>query len=385
MENLLEDLQNSDVLSQEFIDQQLLKCCSHKNNTYYVNLLIDYGANIHIYEDYPLVMSVMYENYDTVYLLIQKGADPNCRQGVCLSTAVTKGNSDIVKLLVDSGSDVNLGIVKSLTTSVINGFVHIFIYLIANGADINADDGAALHQSCVHNNYELTKLLLEMNADSFFRKNVLINEVAYYGYYDIVKLLLEHSYPITNSLFSACTGCHYDTVKLLLESGADVNLQQKDSVGRNVTPLIMSVRAGNINVIKLLLQYGAKYNQDEILKDACYSGDIDIFKFFYYNNEHSHILIESVFIQSINLNNYLIASFLIDNNYNIIKSIMICLVDTIMEIFLCYSNENMFRLLMDCGGYEFFVLINKKYYSINVIHKILTEKGFITEPDQTGA
>ncbi|XWV26296.1 hypothetical protein QJ857_gp0778 [Tupanvirus soda lake] len=385
MEILLENLNNPDIASQEFIDQQFMKYCSIKNNIDYINLLIDYGANIHIYEDYPLVMCMMYENYDTAQLLIQNGVDPNCRQGVCLSIAVSKGNIDVIKLLVNSGADVNLGIIKPLTTAAINGFVDIFIFLIANGADINADNGAALHQSCIHNNYEIVKLLLEMNAESFFRKNILVNEVSYYGYINIVKLLLQYSYPISNSLYSACAGGHYDTIKLLLESGADVNMQQKDFIGNSITPLIISVRGGNTDIVKLLLKYGAKYNKKEILTDACHSGNIDLFKFFYYNDLYPFESINHAFIESINLNRPNITEFLMSNNFDIVKTTILSSVDIIMEHFLCYKNEYTFRLFIDCGGYDFFVLINKKYYSNSAIHKILNEKGFISDPDQTNA
>ena len=92
-----------------------------------------------------------------------------------------------------------------------------------------------------------------------------------FNHYNIIPVLLKYGaninsqdYEGNTALMEAIYRKYEAIVKLLLENGvkrADVNLADNS----NVTPLMIASQQGNINLVKLLLKYGAN-------KNALYSG-----------------------------------------------------------------------------------------------------------------
>ena len=139
-----------------------------------------------------------------------------------------------------------MGLITPLKLSIDEDNVEIATMLLSNGADVDAKD------------------------NSMARHRLFIADI--FNYYNIIPVLLEYGANILNSqdyegdtaLMKAIYRKYETIVKLLLENGvkrADVNLADNS----NVTPLMIASQQGNINLVKLLLKYGAN-------KNALYSG-----------------------------------------------------------------------------------------------------------------
>lgn len=81
------------------------------------------------------------------------------------------------------------------------------------------------------------------------------------------------------ALMLACCGGHEDIVKLLIDSGADLELQNESGH----TPLMEAASGGHVEVAKILLENGAGINthsdeyKESALTLACYKGSYNMF------------------------------------------------------------------------------------------------------------
>ncbi|MBF0329643.1 MAG: ankyrin repeat domain-containing protein [Nitrospirae bacterium] len=134
-----------------------------------------------------------------------------------LSIAAAKGNLKIVKLLIANGAAVDKGKESGNRTALIEasgqGHVAIVRYLIAKGADVNVKSQG------------ITALLAASNLGT-----------TTYG----------------------PPGDKAETIRVLLENGADVNVQDESWMETKRTPLMYAVMQGNASLVKEILSKGAK-------------------------------------------------------------------------------------------------------------------------------
>jgi tetratricopeptide (TPR) repeat protein len=107
--------------------------------------------------------------------------------------------------------------------------------LLASGADVNAKDingVTALWQAAANGHLDIVKVLLESGAN--------VN--------------IQHKSLGVTALWMAAREGHTEIVKLLLAAGADVKAGAKDTY----TPLEIAKEKGHTEIIKLLKEYGAK-------------------------------------------------------------------------------------------------------------------------------
>ncbi|CAG9984884.1 unnamed protein product [Clonostachys byssicola] len=154
----------------------------------------------------------------------------------------------------------------TLGTAAVNGHVSMVRTLLEHGADPNLKDGlgrTAIWWAAYNGWYEVANVLLDAGAELNITDDVLqlspLMAATYRGRAKVLKLLLaggakghteKHGY---SALGLAVHFRHVDVVKILLESGADVEYGPDPSR----TPLITAVEQGDTEIVSLLLEAGA--------------------------------------------------------------------------------------------------------------------------------
>jgi ankyrin repeat protein len=140
--------------------------------------------------------------------------------------------------------------------------INVVNFLMKRGVKAYLD--SALYQSTFHGHYEITKLLLEAGANPNINNGSPLIFAARYGYLNIVKLLLEYKADVhakkNDALCWGATKGYLDIVKLLIEHGADVNAEK-------CKVLYWSIQNENIEVTLYLLEKGA--NPDLLDRFTC--------------------------------------------------------------------------------------------------------------------
>ncbi|XP_077076992.1 kinase D-interacting substrate of 220 kDa B isoform X4 [Siphateles boraxobius] len=159
-----------------------------------------------------------------------------------LMLASEQGSLEIVQELIRRGADVNLDDVdcwSALTSAAKEGHVEVVKELLENSAYIEHRDSGgwtALTWASYKNRVEVAKVLLDTGANP-------------------ITTGLQYSvYPI---IWAAGRG-HSEIVKLLLEHGAKVNCSDK----YGTTPLIWAARKGHYDCVMHLLENGADVDQE---------------------------------------------------------------------------------------------------------------------------
>lgn len=270
------------------------------------------------------IYAILGNNLDTLKLVVQKGFDLSSwlyqsnenrmlREVTPLALASKVGNIDILKYLIEEKKiDVNtykrngdkLYRSYALYYAVENGHLECAKYLISKGADLY-DKPDSLHNSLLaalrSNSKELVKLILDSGYSiedinkyiSVNSINVTSDNLDTLEYFvsrsykdapsvytrildsicgdsqiknklDIVKWLVEHganvngNYDSYFTLTSCCKCGNVDVVDYLISKGVNINPEKYTS------PLSFSIDSGNFEIIKLLIENGAKISDRDI-------------------------------------------------------------------------------------------------------------------------
>ncbi|HCB64194.1 MAG TPA: hypothetical protein DEP20_02350 [Fusobacteria bacterium] len=198
-----------------------------------------------------------------------------------LMLASRSGHRKICELLLDKGVEVEvytLGAgISALLLAAEGGHKEVCELLINKGAKIDSEKHTAwtpLINAATHRRKEVCELLIERGANIDFMTSVgstALQSAAFFGNKEICKLLLDRGATINklisydreplllNMLENNSIG-HLETIKLLVERGADVSAKTKEGL----TPLMKAASKGKKEICKVLLDNGAKV--DEVLK-----------------------------------------------------------------------------------------------------------------------
>lgn len=185
-------------------------------------------------------------NIEEVSRFLEQGTEINSKdhQGrTAVMLATYAKNAEMVKFLIDKGADVNIQDQMKNSPFLFagaEGYLEILKLTIGAGADpkiLNRYGGTALIPASEHGYVDVVKLLLEQTT-------VDVNHVNNLGWTALMEAVILSNGGKTQQ----------DTIKLLIEHGADVNIP--DSEG--ITPLQHAKARGFTEIRDILLQAGAK-------------------------------------------------------------------------------------------------------------------------------
>ncbi|KAK1485066.1 hypothetical protein CTAM01_12692 [Colletotrichum tamarilloi] len=206
-----------------------------------IELLLSYMPDINVEgrDGLPLALACSAGREEAVRKLLDRGGDVNFAVRLCeapLSAACRSGNKDIVELLLRKGADPTIQtLFNPMAQAASNGHTHIVKILLS---------------------HEKRRSKSRSVAD--FAKNAL-HDACFYGESGIVKLLLQEGADINlqgghegSPLHAACSQGHMKTVCVLLENKANIDLERNGE-----TALGVACARGHYAVAELLLARGA--------------------------------------------------------------------------------------------------------------------------------
>ncbi|XP_077329436.1 ankyrin repeat and SOCS box protein 15 isoform X1 [Lithobates pipiens] len=249
----------------------------------------------------PLLIAVRSGSYDMVVTLISYNCtinQPCVRRWSAMHEAAKQGRNDLISLLIKNGANVSLrdGFgVTPLGVAAEFGQCEALEQLIHKGGDINleADDGSTvLSDAAEGGNPDCVTLLLEYGASGNVpdKEGYLpIHKAAYKGHYLALKYLIPVTSPHAikksglSPIHSATDGQSVQCLELLLENDFDANELLAEHISDNYedkrkTALFFAVSNKDVLCTEMLLKAGADPNADPLncLLVAVRSGNHEI-------------------------------------------------------------------------------------------------------------
>ena len=223
----------------------------------------------------------------------------NQRTGLTpLMVACNRANLDIIELLIEKGAEVDYQYNGALMKAVEVGKVESVKCLIKRGAQVGSK---ALEVGCKKGNVEVVKVLLQVEGiqDSLISGEISdekyvdmvysvshcpFNTAIRHKHIQLVKWLLD-SYMVTDipvgALFSAIRSQSSEMVQLLLDHGGTA--QVHPTADGETSALMLASYHGNIEIVKMLLEEGAKVNLQNEMKVsalilAAGQGNVEVMK-----------------------------------------------------------------------------------------------------------
>ncbi|XP_046715201.1 ankyrin repeat and SOCS box protein 15 isoform X3 [Silurus meridionalis] len=252
--------------------------------------LLDHGASPHRTNgrnESPLLLAVRTDSYEIALALIKRGALVNqvcLKKWTAVHEAAKVGCVDILKLLLQHGGHVSetdqhgvtpMGIAAEYAQA------EVLDILIHNGGDVNAqapNGDSVLYDAAGSGNPDCIDLLLQNGSNpniANLSSQLPIHRAAYEGHYLALRMLV----PITtrralrlagqSPVHSAADGGHAQCLQLLLKKGFDVNSLLDQHISENYgdmrkSALFFCVSNGDVTCTQLLLRAGAKPDLDPL-------------------------------------------------------------------------------------------------------------------------
>ncbi|WP_456060453.1 ankyrin repeat domain-containing protein, partial [Brachyspira pilosicoli] len=264
---LIENKADTEISSDEGITPLILAI--KNNNKKIAELLIKEG-NANVYgsytgddiKNYPMYYAISQTNKNMIKLLLDNSFDLK-REPTILSYAIENSDRSIVKYLVDNGADINYKNADGSTVlynSVVSLNYDLFKYFL--------DKGSKLENTAFNNKYgniimaaagskfnnssskQPVDLVLLQNGSQNSAK-IMNDIITNFDKNDINSYING-----MNALIIASGNSYIDTVRILLENGADVNSYDNDGW----TSLMYAANNGDIELAKLLISNNANVN-----------------------------------------------------------------------------------------------------------------------------
>ncbi|WP_039459275.1 ankyrin repeat domain-containing protein [Candidatus Jidaibacter acanthamoebae] len=274
-------------------------------NTARIESLLNEGVDINSRDsdrDTALMRAALVGNLEVVKYLLAHGADPDLQNNyywTALMIASLEGHFEEVRCLVEHGANMNLSDINgdtALTIAEVHGKLEISEYLVKAGAQ--RLDVVAWQDKIEQNSIAL---LEAAGTGDFVKVKALLS--------DGVDINFRRDYERDTALTLAVEGGYLEMVELLIEYGANVNLQNHDLN----TPIILALGKRRFELMKYLTEKGANLdllnvNSHTLLMIATLNGDIERVKYLVgkganidlINDNHETALIYTVYAEKKN-------------------------------------------------------------------------------------
>lgn len=211
-----------------------------------VEYLIENGADLHIcsHDGWNALTGAFFKQHNWIVdFLTEHGARFGRKyKEAALLSAYEHGSQDVVRFLIEDGVNVNIGTSDAqplLIVVLARGDTDVLDLMLDAGADINIrdnDGNPALLSAILNAQYKSATRLIERGASVNVKGPnwAPIHVAAYHGRVDLCRALLDAGASVDQlgdlrhtALMRASQRKHAVTVKLLLEYGADPNLQNE--------------------------------------------------------------------------------------------------------------------------------------------------------------
>ena len=227
-----------------------------------------------------LMYATLLKDYDFVQKLIDMGADINTigKDGTtALLSATMVKDIKAIKLLVENGAKINQnGSYNPILLSAKMNNLQFVEYFVEHGADIEAktpEGRTAISGALNHGNIEMVKYLIREGAYTSAVDNIGLEPIMFTKEPDSLKKIkaieqtleydlagIKNNY--TSLLMNTVGDVESDTVQYLIDRGQDVNYINK----KGQTPLFNATYYGNLDSMKILIDNGA--NVDAYMNDS---------------------------------------------------------------------------------------------------------------------
>lgn len=226
------------------------------NNTVIAELLIKRGIRL---DSQKLIYACKNRFFDIAKMIIKKGIilDENIVKYICRDPEC---ESDIINFLIENCPDINLNYHAMVNLIECENIEGIACFL-EKGFDVNihaeyCDSLLVIASSYLnydHTRLSIIKMLLEYGADIHHKKEMPLYRACYYGNYDIAKYLLENGAIATvnpKCIQQPVADGNIELVKLLMEYGADIRY-------KNDKPLYIACSFRHFDMVEFLISKGA--------------------------------------------------------------------------------------------------------------------------------
>jgi ankyrin repeat protein len=248
---------------------------------------VQHGATINkknMTRDTPLHNASYFGNLETARFLVEQGTNMTAKDNggwTPVQYAVHNGHVDLVEMFLGCGVDIN---VKNTDGETLldfasqNGKLEVARFLIDHGADVDCCDQRGwtpLHTAARFSHLDVVRLLVE-HSTNVHARNGIHNPPLLASPSRVSRFPSGHRVDVNSADYGGWTPLHLasrhghtDVVQLLLDNGADVNLQTKDLL----TPLHHASVNGHLKVAELLIERGAEVDEDQETQSNLASGN----------------------------------------------------------------------------------------------------------------
>ncbi|MCJ1342795.1 hypothetical protein MMC31_000984 [Peltigera leucophlebia] len=259
-----------------------------------------------VYGGRHLVHAASEGNMQIAQILLKNGADINISPseecpGTALQLATKNGHAEIVQVLLKAGANIDAvttfdvtdygGCYSALSHAVCNDDIELVRILVAAGANVNICELQRLpiiKYSALYSSDEVYQILSSGCGEGHFSiSSAGICEAAIEGIQVLSNYLAEKGegfiYPAEEvfqyALYHAVTLEEHQAVSTLLGIGVDPNAEMVICWGGHTTPLSTAVEVCNIESVKTLLQAGADVTAPGVLRAAINKESTEILQF----------------------------------------------------------------------------------------------------------